>query len=286
MVLALSRVTRLLDIRVGATALRDRLTARRSKGANMADAHSTLTRLKFRPALAAAVVIAVLLFSLAGLTIFWSKPVPGPTVVLDMSDKMEHCRTTMRQQLAPIKPVVDSLYQISDLCYTEVRREALLGDFNIRRMTLVGQQFETLVIMWMVVAITFSGVILAGIQLVAAYRLAADGHEKFGGDQSDLRIEQGHISLKSSVTGLLILTVSFAFFIVFVRWVYMIPDDPSSSEVANAQRVSQSTSTSPHVLPQVGSLGIPPQAVSGASSPQAATIKPSSNTNSKAKHAP
>jgi hypothetical protein len=239
----------------------------------MADVHNVLARMKFRPAFAAAAVIAVLLFALAGLTIFGNKPAPGPTVVLDMSDKMEHCRTAMRQQLAPVKPVVDSLYQISDLCYTEVRREALLGDFNIRRMTLVGQQFETLVIMWMVVAITFSGVILAGIQLVAAYRLAADGHAQFGDEQSALRIEQGHISLKSSVTGLLILTVSFAFFIVFVRWVYMIPDDPSSSEVANAQRVSQnSASTSLHVLPQVGSLGIAPSGGSPASAPQPDTV--------------
>lgn len=83
--------------------------------------------------------------------------------------------------------------------------------------------------MWMVVAITLSGVALAGLQLVAGYKLAAAGKAAFeqGGQ---LSIEHSKISLGSSVTGLMILAISLVFFIVFVTKVYLIQETHTQSD--------------------------------------------------------
>jgi len=158
-------------------------------------------------------------------------------VSLDESKKMEDCRASTMQQLKPDKTDVALLYQVSDLCYTEVRREYLLGNFNIHRYDVVKQNFQTLVVMWMVVTITMSGVFLAGMQLLAAYRLASAGQGQGQGqlaESSDLSLERGKVSLKSSVTGLMILTVSLAFFIVYVKWVYTLTPDQSFGDAASA----------------------------------------------------
>ncbi|WP_165988994.1 MULTISPECIES: hypothetical protein [unclassified Caballeronia] len=154
-------------------------------------------------------------------------------VSLDESKKMEDCRAYTMQLLKPDKTDVALLYQVSDLCYTEVRREYLLGNFNIHRYDVVKQNFQTLVVMWMVVTITMSGVFLAGMQLLAAYRLASAGQGQLA-ENSDLSLERGKVSLKSSVTGLMILTVSLAFFIVYVKWVYTLTPDQSFGDAGSA----------------------------------------------------
>ena len=57
-------------------------------------------------------------------------------VSLDESKKMEDCRASTMQQLKPDKTDVALLYQVSDLCYTEVRREYLLATSIFIDMTL------------------------------------------------------------------------------------------------------------------------------------------------------
>jgi len=73
----------------------------------------------------------------------------------------------------------------------------------------------------MVLAITIAGVLLAGFQLLAAYRLANNGRGDFS-QGGELSLDAKSISLKSSVTGVIILTLSLAFFITYVKWVYPI----------------------------------------------------------------
>ena len=57
-------------------------------------------------------------------------------VTLDESKKMEDCRASTMQQLKPDKTDVALLYQVSDLCYTGVRREYLLATSIFIDMTL------------------------------------------------------------------------------------------------------------------------------------------------------
>lgn len=109
---------------------------------------------------------------------------------------------------------------MSRYCFSHAVRQGQLIDFSVSRTIYAEQSYETQVLLWMVVAITLSGVILAGVQIVAAYKLssvakvAPDLGGKLDFDKS------GKLSVQSSVTGLLILIVSFAFFIVYVRFVY------------------------------------------------------------------
>jgi small-conductance mechanosensitive channel len=106
-------------------------------------------------------------------------------------------------------------------------------------------------VLWMVLTITLSGVVLAGLQLLAAYRLATAGRGEFA-QQQEITLEQNRISLKSSVTGLLILVVSFAFFMVYVAWVFAIRE----ASLVQSQNTRGPTT---QLLPGLGGPGPPPQ---------------------------
>jgi hypothetical protein len=147
--------------------------------------------------------------------------------------------------------------QINSQCANRVSLEASLNDFNLRRLTYISQQFETIVLMWMVVVITFSGVLLAGVQLMAAYRLASVGKGSID-NASELSINSSELSVKSSYVGLLILAASFAFFFVFVEIVYPVNDE--------RKRPLAAESSLPLLTSEPGVIGTPPvQAAASAS---------------------
>jgi hypothetical protein len=167
--------------------------------------------------------------------------------------KLDKCRSAAIAAIKPEKVDVGLLTQVSDHCQAQVRGADLLEDFNIRRTKYLEQQVEGRVLLWMVVALTVSGVLMAALQLFAAYRLAAAGHGDLAAS-SEITLEQSKVSLKSSVTGLLILVVSFAFFIVYVLWVFTIKETKIDVEAGVA----------PQVVPRpitlgVGGLGPPPK---------------------------
>lgn len=74
--------------------------------------------------------------------------------------------------------------------------------------------------MWMVVAVTLSGVLLAGLQLWASYELASTNKTPLDASNGELTLRRDQLVLKSSITGLFILMISFGFFLVFVFYVY------------------------------------------------------------------
>jgi len=165
--------------------------------------------------------------------------------------KLDKCRAAALQLIKPEKIDVALLIQISDHCQSQVRGADVLEDFNIRRSKYLHQQAEGTVLLWMVVALTVSGVAMAALQLYAAYRLAQVTHGEFA-SSGEITLEQSKVSLKSSVTGLLILVVSFAFFIVYVLWVFTIKETKIDVEAVAAP------SARPITL-GVGGLGPPPK---------------------------
>lgn len=192
----------------------------------------------------------------AVLLVLFFRMVPGAAAqpaMLDETAKLSACRSEALKLLHPAEVDIDLLTQISNLCYGQVRGEDLLGDFNIRRTNYLRQQFQGVVFLWMVVTITISGVVLAALQLAAAYKLASSGRGDLtqGGE---ITIEEKRISLKSSVTGLLILTVSFAFFLVYVVWVYPL----TASNIENPEAPRPTVPVLPMLGP--GGIGPPPQA--------------------------
>lgn len=149
--------------------------------------------------------------------------------------------------LKPEKLEAQALEDAAGACHRLLYNELLINDFTLRRTKFLEQSRDGHVLLWVVVAITISGVALAALQLAASYQLAYSG----AGDAtptSDLTLEKNRISLKSSVTGLFILLFSFAFFALFVSEVYTIkelrvgtdPQAPAPSTAAVTQISSES----------------------------------------------
>ena len=109
----------------------------------------------------------------------------------------------------------------------------------------------------MVVAITISGVLLAGFQLLAAFRLANAGRGDFtqGGE---LSVDQKSISLKSSVTGVIVLTISLVFFITYVKWVYPIRTQIDPEVAASNSNAPIAMSSNIPITLGVGGVGVAP----------------------------
>ena len=109
-----------------------------------------------------------------------------------------------------------SLY---NLCNDQIFRTFQYNDFAVRREKFVRQELDERVNLWLVVIITISGVVLSAIQLIMSYKIAVSGKEHWSTDAA-FAVKQGEISFKSSVTGLAILALSLAFFVVYVGWIY------------------------------------------------------------------
>jgi hypothetical protein len=121
------------------------------------------------------------------------------------------------------RPTNDDLNNSAHICYTLLYREKQLNEFSIRSQAYEQQYSSNYVLLWMVVIITVSGVILAGLQLLASYRLSIASGNSLA-ESNELSLARNQIVLKSSVTGLFVLLLSFAFFLVFVKYVYKIED--------------------------------------------------------------
>ncbi|MGD0722789.1 MAG: hypothetical protein ABR970_17270 [Roseiarcus sp.] len=117
---------------------------------------------------------------------------------------------------------------ISTFCYNTTGSQLLIDEESIRRDNFIFQRHENAVLLMMVVAITLSGVGLAGLQLLASYKLAVMGKGDLAGG-AELSYSKDNMSFKSSVVGLAILAVSFGFFLVFVVDVYELKEGDSTS---------------------------------------------------------
>jgi hypothetical protein len=117
-------------------------------------------------------------------------------------------------------PTPEILRDAREHCYSLIQAQELLDDFAIRKLNFFQQYRANGVLMWMVVMVTFSGVVLAGFQLRASYQLAAANKTSPHASNSELILKSDELALKSSITGLFILLISFCFFLVFVSYVY------------------------------------------------------------------
>lgn len=120
-------------------------------------------------------------------------------------------------------PNIDNYQKIWALCGNQIYDLLLYNDFLIRRQKYSDNTLDEKVNLWLVVVITLSGVVLAAFQLVLSYKLAVIAHTDLAAS-SELAAEQGKISFKSSVTGLMILALSLLFFVVYVKWIYQTND--------------------------------------------------------------
>lgn len=152
---------------------------------------------------------------------------------------------------------VASYETIWRLCGEQLYDIDALNDFDIRKEKFIRQELDERVILFLVVAITVSGVALAGLQLLASYKLASLHRVKFTED-STLSLERDKVSLRSSVTGLMILVVSLVFFTIYVKWVYTIKEIGIEPQL-NEGPPPNNFNPAGHALLNVnGGLGAPP----------------------------
>jgi hypothetical protein len=163
--------------------------------------------------------IAIIAVALLGLTLIIRDPSRFVQPVEHL--RSSQCWDQSIKMIHPDKVDMKLLKGVADLCYIERDHEYHLENKRIQRQVFVEQNFVGRVMLWMVVAITISGVLLAALQLFASFKLAVQGHSTLS-QEGSVSLEGGKIAVKSSVTGLLILVVSFAFFMVFVDKVYTI----------------------------------------------------------------
>lgn len=135
-------------------------------------------------------------------------------------------------------PSISKVHQFSTLCSGIIFAQHSMNDFNLRRLKMFQQQYDGIVLLWMVVAITLSGVLLAGFQLFVSFRLASVAGSGLAEAATEITVEQNRLIFKSSVTGLAILLISFAFFLVFVLQIYTLREtsvDPKSKPEPEAK---------------------------------------------------
>jgi hypothetical protein len=144
---------------------------------------------------------------------------------------------------------VQVLSGLNNFCYYYVGYQLKADQEIIRRDNYLFQRNENVVLMYMVVLITFTGVFLAGVQLLASYKLASLGKGELVGG-GEIQYSATGASFKSSVVGLVILALSFAFFLVFVFYVYTFDAEPRAT----------GTPSSPSSVPNVGRVASPQQA--------------------------
>ncbi len=118
------------------------------------------------------------------------------------------------------KPAFEALRNTREHCYSFINAQGLLNDYAIRKLNFFQQYRANGVLMWMVVTVTFSGVLLAALQLWASYRLAEANRTPLPADSGEITLQRDRLVLRSSIAGLFILLISFCFFLVFVFYVY------------------------------------------------------------------
>jgi hypothetical protein len=193
--------------------------------------------------------------------------------VLECQDRALHRLPRATQDAA----TVDLLEHISEYCYDDQRRIDQVSESSIRRGLYIHQRYENNVILFMVVLITLSGAALAGVQLLTSYNLAATGH--LGGDgATDLSLEQGKLSIKSSVTGLVVLALSLAFFGIYIVKVYSIIPSADAKDVPASQAAPPDTASADEAAAPSGKVAAPKVSAPKTSAPKTKPAKPAPPT--------
>jgi hypothetical protein len=178
----------------------------------------------------------------------------GADVAVDLSHHhavMHDCVSNVMKTILPSQVNAGLYERVWRLCGNQIFNGLYLDDFLIRRQKFIQQELDERVNLWLVVTITVSGIILAALQLFMSFKLASDGRLDFAKD-SQLAVEAGKISLKSSITGVLILALSLAFFMIYVVYIYSIREVPLDRP-SNLQTPTESEEVLPP--PPAGSPG-------------------------------
>jgi hypothetical protein len=143
-------------------------------------------------------------------------------------------------------PTVSVLKDVNAYCFAKISSQFYVYDLKINQNAFVHQNRASVVVMWMVVSITLAGVVLAALQLLAAFRMA---DASIINEVGEISFSKDRMVLRSSFIGLIILTISFAFFLVFILYVYRL--EKPAGRFSAEDRVERQL--------EPGGVGAPPQ---------------------------
>jgi hypothetical protein len=144
----------------------------------------------------------------------------------DEAQRMAACRAQVIQQMGA-QADMNFLQSVHDLCYNQVLNEEVLTEFEIRKNAYRQQQSQGPWLLGLVLVITLSGILLAAVQLFWGYKLSVAGKAVAGDPAAGtLSLTPAGVSVSSTVTGVLILALSFAFFYIFIQQVYVVHEPP------------------------------------------------------------
>lgn len=144
-------------------------------------------------------------------------------------NSLDACVREYSGKISPGRISSDVLWDGVNFCQTLSSAQHSDDELSIRTNNFVFQRSENIVLMWMVVSITLAGVALAGGQLWASYQLAKSGRGALA-EGGSVDLSTNKLAVHSSVIGVIVLTISFAFFLVFVLYVYTLNPDKGKTE--------------------------------------------------------
>lgn len=156
----------------------------------------------------------------------------------------------VRDHVGSTAASIAQIENVEQFCWRMLTDQAQVQRTHATARIYEDQLFQNHLMLYMVVFITLSGVILAGVQLWTSYKLAELGKVATD-DGSDFTFKPGDIAVKSSVVGVAILAISLAFFGIFVTEVYKLT--PLSEGLASAAVVTTAAPVAPP-----GKVGLPP----------------------------
>lgn len=189
-------------------------------------------------------------------------PANGSRAAEKLNLSIERCSADTLYAMKPTQIDVPLLRSTLEYCYTASFYTYAAREASVRYDLFTRQIFQNEVMLWMVVAITISGVILAGLQLFASYKISILTKTASFGD-ADMTFKADSIAIKSSLTGVLILVSSFLFFFVYVYFVFTL-HDPATEGIrgqdAPQRDVDQTAMVPADLLKRPASNG-PPQRI-------------------------
>lgn len=174
----------------------------------------------------------------------------------DYGKNVAACIDRTIETIKPAKTTAGLYERLWRLCGNEIFDGLLLEDFLIRREKFLRQYLDERVTLWLVVSITISGILLAAVQLFMSFKLASRGIGEFAKD-SEFALQNTKLSIKSSITGAVILALSLAFFMVYVVWIYDIHEVPIEKP-NNLQTPSEWLSRTPTEDGNQSKTSVPP----------------------------
>ncbi len=151
----------------------------------------------------------------------WSLLLAATPAAANASSDVSACVTVHLAKAPALGANLSAVRELQGFCYDLVASEQQVRIASASARIFEQQVFMNYVLLWMVVGLTLAGVALSALQLWTSYRLAASGKGSLA-EGGDLTIEQGRVAIRSSVVGVIILVISLAFFVIFVREVYTI----------------------------------------------------------------